>query len=272
MTIAFLPSRSSRLSPKNLVMPLITGRRVAARALAAGMINERTRLTANIAQITPLTVLTFIQLSRESATRRSRPAACMIAAKMKAERQRNTTGVANPSAALEKGLAAPLMTSSIGISRPETPAGSASKTHIVHAHATTASVALPAGDRPAGAGIPNRIRKKINQARAKPTKVLRRGSPAAAMFARNCWKKWRLEIDSQIPVARLACCLVSAIGSSWLQFAGARERANYNENFFAFLQRRIVLAQYLQHLRAAELLRDIGALGQCLAQLGPRQL
>src|SRR5712692_360545 len=140
MTIAFLPSRSSRLSPKNLVIPLMTGRSVAARALAAGMINERTRLTANIAQITPLTVLTFIQLSRESATRRSRPAACMIAAKMKAERQRNATGVANPSAALEKGLAAPLMTSSIGISRPDTPAGSASKTHIVRSEEHTSEL------------------------------------------------------------------------------------------------------------------------------------
>ena len=80
-------------------MPLITGSSVAARALAAGMISDSTMLTANIAQMTPFTVFTFILFSSDRAMRLSSPAACMMAAKIKAARHRNTTGVVKPLAA-----------------------------------------------------------------------------------------------------------------------------------------------------------------------------
>ena len=131
----------------------MTGSSVAARALAAGMMNESTRLTANIAQITPFTVVARHQCRSDSARRRSSPAACMMAAKMNAARHRNATGVTNPLAAAGNGLTALVITRSIGMSSPETPTGIASKIHIRHAQTITASAAWPAGLRPCGVGM-----------------------------------------------------------------------------------------------------------------------
>ena len=75
------------------MMPFTTGNRVAARALAAGMMKESTILTPNMPQITPPTSLTRILRNIPRAMRRSMPAACMMAAKMKAAKHRKATGV-----------------------------------------------------------------------------------------------------------------------------------------------------------------------------------
>ena len=65
------------------------------------------------------------------------------------------------------------------------PTGIASKIHMMQAHATTASVALPATDKPSGAGISHRIKKNANQARKNPRMDLPGERPEAMILSRN---------------------------------------------------------------------------------------
>lgn len=117
--------------------------------------------------------------------RRSRPAACMMAAKRNADRQRNRTGVVKPLAALGKGEEPPVITSSIGISSPETPGGTHSNTHIRHAHTITASTACPSGFKPSSGGM-LRMMKSAAQAMTNPAHVLPGDRPESTTFWRNC--------------------------------------------------------------------------------------
>jgi len=77
----------------------------------------------------------------------------MMAATMNATRVRSAGLEFRPLTAAPKPGTALVMTKSIGIINPEMPTGTHSVTQVMHAHTTTASVALPSGESPAGVGI-----------------------------------------------------------------------------------------------------------------------
>ena len=113
----------------------------------------------------------------------------MTAASTKATRQIKAAVDTKPPTAFGNFSTAPLSTNSMGIITPDTPTGTASEIHVMQAHATTASVALPATERPSGVGITSKIRKNAAQEVKNPTSVFFGFCPAAAILSINCLKK-----------------------------------------------------------------------------------